>query len=145
MPGLIFIIEQSAIASVQKEYQALGVNLDKKQTDYILLAGVKMLGVAMVSMLAAILITLLSAKVAAELGKVVREKVYKIILSHADIKKFNHFNSTPVGYRYQISFSIFVDGNLSTFDSHEIADKLEDEIIEKIPSIYLVVIHVNPV
>ena len=74
-----------------------------------------------------------------------REKVYKIILSHADIKKFNHFNSTPVGYRYQISFSIFVDGNLSTFDSHEIADKLEDEIIEKIPSIYLVVIHVNPV
>ena len=71
--------------------------------------------------------------------------VYDIIFSHKEIKKINHFNSTPVGYRYQISFSIFVDGNLSTFDSHDIADRLEDEIIEKVPSIYLVVIHVNPI
>ena len=74
-----------------------------------------------------------------------RKKVYDIIMSHKEIKKINHFNSTPVGYRYQISFSIFVDGNLSTFESHDIADKLEDEIIDKIPSIYLVVIHVNPI
>ena len=54
------IIEQSAITTVQKEYQILGVDLDKNQNNYILLAGVEMLGVAMVSMLAAILITLLS-------------------------------------------------------------------------------------
>ena len=71
--------------------------------------------------------------------------VYDIIMSHEEIKRVNHFNSTPVGYRYQISFSIFVDGKMSTFDSHEIADKLEDEIIDKVPSIYLVVIHVNPI
>jgi len=73
-----------------------------------------------------------------------KEKVYKIINSHKEIKKIQHFNSTPVGYQYQISFTIFVDGNLSTFKSHEIANKLEKEIDNKIPEIYLTVIHVNP-
>jgi len=74
-----------------------------------------------------------------------KEKVYKIIKQHREIKKIQHFNSTPVGYQYQISFTIFVDGNLSTFESHEIANKLEKEIDKKIPEIYLTVIHVNPI
>ena len=51
-----------------------------------------------------------------------KSKVLEIIKSHDEIKGFRHFNSTPIGYKYQISFTIFVDGNLSTFDSHEIAD-----------------------
>ena len=72
-------------------------------------------------------------------------KVLKIINRHDEVLKINHFNSTPVGYRYQISFTIFVDGNLSTFDSHEIANTLEREIEREIPEIYLTVIHVNPV
>ena len=74
-----------------------------------------------------------------------KEKVYKIINKHKEIKKVQHFNSTPVGYQYQISFTIFVDGNLSTFESHEIANKLEKEIDKKLPEIYLTVIHVNPI
>ena len=53
---------------------------------------------------------------------------YKIIKNYPEIKRINHFNSTPVGYQYQISFTIFVDGNLTTFKSHEIANKLEKEI-----------------
>ena len=74
-----------------------------------------------------------------------KEKVYKVISAHKEIKKISHFNSTPVGYMYQISFTIFVDGNLSTFDSHEIANNLEKEIDKKFPEIYLTVIHVNPI
>ena len=69
-----------------------------------------------------------------------KEKVYKIINSHKEIKKVIHFNSTPVGYKYQISFTIYVDGNLSTFESHDIANNLEKEIINEIEEIYLVVI-----
>ena len=38
-----------------------------------------------------------------------------------------------------------MDGNLTTFESHEIADKLEKEITKKIDEIYLTVIHVNPI
>lgn len=73
-----------------------------------------------------------------------KDKVLKIIDKHKKIKKIRHFNSTPVGYKYQISVTIFVDGNLSTFESHHIADKLEKEIIKEIDEIYLAVIHVNP-
>lgn len=78
------------------------------------------------------------------LDNLTKEKVYKIINSHPEIKKIIHFNSTPVGYQYQISFTIYVDGNMSTFQSHEIANNLEKEIDKKIPEIYLTVIHVNP-
>ena len=74
----------------------------------------------------------------------IKDKVLKIIEEHKEIYRVNHFNATPVGYRYYISFTIFVDGNLSTFDSHEIANNLEEEIDEKVPEIYLSVIHVNP-
>lgn len=74
-----------------------------------------------------------------------RNEVYEIIDRHKEIKKVIHFNSTPVGYKYQISFTIYVDGNMSTFDSHNIANKLEKEIIKEIDEIYLVIIHVNPI
>ena len=73
-----------------------------------------------------------------------REEVYKVIKQHKEIKKVNHFNATPVGYQYQISFTIFVDGKMSTYDSHKIANDLEKEIDDKFPEIYLTVIHVNP-
>lgn len=74
-----------------------------------------------------------------------KQKVLEIIKKHPEVKKIQHFNSTPVGYKYQISFTIYVDGNLSTFESHEIANKLEKEIDNKIEEIYLTVIHVNPI
>ncbi len=74
-----------------------------------------------------------------------RNKVLEIVNNYEEIVKVQHFNATPVGYRYQISLTIFIDGNMSTYESHEVADKLEKEIIEKIDEIYLAVIHVNPI
>ena len=74
-----------------------------------------------------------------------KQKILDIVNNYPEIKKIQHFNSTPVGYKYQISFTIFVDGNLSTFESHEIANRLEEEIDEKIDEVYLTVIHVNPI
>ena len=74
-----------------------------------------------------------------------KKKVLDIIKKYDEIKKINHFNSTPIGYQYQISFTIFVDGNLSTYESHAIADRLEKEITKNNDDIYLTVIHVNPI
>lgn len=74
-----------------------------------------------------------------------KQKVLDTIKKHQEVKKINHFNSTPIGYQYQISFTIFVDGNLSTYESHAIADKLEKEITNNNDDIYLTVIHVNPI
>ena len=73
-----------------------------------------------------------------------KDEVYEIIKKYSEVKKVNHFNATPVGFKYQISFTIFVDGNLSTFESHEIANKIEREIEKEIEEVFLTVIHVNP-
>lgn len=73
-----------------------------------------------------------------------KKQVLDIINNNKEVKGFRHFTSIPVGYQYQVSFTIFVDGNLSTYDSHMIADKLEKEITTKVDEIYLVLIHVNP-
>ena len=80
-----------------------------------------------------------------EMNEEQRKEVYNIIKKYDSIKKVTHFNSTPVGYKYQISFSIFVDGNMTTKESHAIADKLEKEISDTLNDIYLTVIHVNPI
>lgn len=72
-------------------------------------------------------------------------KVYKIIERHKEIQKVSNFNSTPIGYLYQVSLIIYVDGNLTTFASHKIADKIEREITKEIEEIYIAVIHVNPI
>lgn len=74
-----------------------------------------------------------------------KEKVYNVIFGYKDVVNVSHFNSVPVGYQYQISFTIFVDGDLSTFESHDIANRLEKEIDKKFDEIYLTVIHVNPI
>ena len=89
------IIEQTAILSVQNEYKLLGENLDNKQNTYILMSGIQMLGIALISMLATILITLLSARVAATLGRNVREKVYKKVLSFSS-NEYRKFGSSSL-------------------------------------------------
>jgi len=79
------------------------------------------------------------------MDNITKDKVYEIIKKHKEVIKVHHFNATPVGYQYQISFTIYVDGNLPTFASHEIANYLEREIEKKIPEVYLSVVHVNPI
>ena len=73
-----------------------------------------------------------------------KEKVLEVVKKYQEVKKVNHFNATPVGYQYQISFTIFVDGTISTYASHDIANRIEREL-EKFDEIYLTVIHVNPI
>lgn len=73
-----------------------------------------------------------------------RSEVLKIIKKYPNVKHMSHFVATPVGYQYLISFTIYVDGNLSTYQSHKIANQIEQEL-KKLPEIYFVVIHVNPI
>ncbi|MBR4230840.1 MAG: cation transporter [Bacilli bacterium] len=78
------------------------------------------------------------------IGENGKQKVLDITSKYPQIKKIQHFNSTPIGYKYQISLTIFVDGDMSTYDSHKIADRLEKDICENIDDVYLAIIHVNP-
>ena len=73
-----------------------------------------------------------------------KEEILDITKKYKDIQKVDHFSSTPVGYKYLISLSIYIDGNMPTYDSHAIADKLEKEL-NALEPIYLAIIHVNPI
>lgn len=72
----------------------------------------------------------------------------KIILdlahSYKDIKKIDPISSAPVGYQYMVVLTIYVDGSMSTFDSHNLADSLENDIT-KLDKVYRTIIHVNPI
>lgn len=77
----------------------------------------------------------------------VDEKTKDIILdlahSYKDIKKIENITSSPVGYKYMIFLTIQVDGEMSTKDSHNLADCLEMDIT-KMEKVYKAIVHVEP-
>lgn len=85
------IKEQAAIASVKQVYINLGIDTDKIQNNYIIKTGLQMLGIALITMVCAVTIMLLSARVAAKLGKTLREKVFKKVtsFSNAELREFS--------------------------------------------------------
>jgi ATP-binding cassette, subfamily B, multidrug efflux pump len=80
------IITQSSIAFVKAEYQAQGIDIERVQQTYIFMAGLKMLGFALLGMLVAIIVTFLSCKVAATFSSDLRERVYKKVISFSSIE-----------------------------------------------------------
>jgi len=89
------IIEQSAIATIKQNYKNIGIDTDKIQNNYIFMAGLQMLGIAFISMGAAITIMLLSARVAATLGRTLRDKVFKKVMSFST-KEFREFSTASL-------------------------------------------------
>ncbi len=70
--------------------------------------------------------------------------ILDLIDSYAEIKNVDEIYSTPVGYQYIVTITIYVDGNMSTFDSHHIADSLEKNI-EGLDKIAKAIVHVHPI
>lgn len=78
----------------------------------------------------------------------VDEKTKNLILNltkkYKEIKDIKEIISTPVGDKYLIFITISLDGNMSTFDSHNLADSLENTINE-LDNVYKTVVHVDPI
>ena len=72
------------------------------------------------------------------------EKILELVKKYSEIKNVETFSSSPLGYQYLIVMTINIDGNISTFESHKIADNLEKEIL-KLDNIHAVHIHINPI
>ncbi|MCI8760248.1 MAG: ABC transporter ATP-binding protein [Clostridia bacterium] len=89
------IKEQAAVASVKELYKKIGVDTDKLQNNYILMAGLQMLGVASITMVSAISIMLLSSRVAAKLGKTLRDKVFKKVIRFSN-KELSEFSTASL-------------------------------------------------
>jgi len=78
----------------------------------------------------------------------VDDKTKNLILdiahSYKEIKKVENIVSTPVGDKYLIFLTIYLDGNMSTFDSHKLADDLEKNVTY-LDKVYKTVVHVEPI
>ena len=73
-----------------------------------------------------------------------KDLILDLAHSYKDIKKVDDLYSTPTGYQYAVFLTIYVDGNLSTFASHNLADSLEKDI-SKLEKVAKAIVHVNPI
>ena len=83
--------EQAAINFVKNEYQEIGIDTDKLQTNYIFVAGAKMLGVAVISMLATVAVGYIASRIGAGMSRSIRSDVFKKVVefSNVEFEKFS--------------------------------------------------------
>ncbi|MDU5020580.1 MAG: ABC transporter ATP-binding protein, partial [Clostridiales bacterium] len=89
------MVSQSAISYVKAEYKAIGMNVDKLQTNYIFKAGAIMLGIALISMVATVAVGYLGARVAAKLGRNLRKQVFGKVVSFSN-KEMDEFSTASL-------------------------------------------------
>lgn len=70
--------------------------------------------------------------------------ILDIVHSYKEIKEVKEIVSTPVGDKYLVFLTISLDGNMSTFESHKLADNLENDV-NALDKIYKTVVHVDPI
>ena len=73
-----------------------------------------------------------------------KDIILDLINNYKEIKSVDEISSTPIGYQYIVTVTISLDGNMSTFNSHHIADDLEKNI-EAMENIARAIVHVNPI
>lgn len=73
-----------------------------------------------------------------------KDIILDLVHNYKEIKSVESIYSTPSGYKYIIILTISVDGNMSTFDSHNLADSLERDI-KLLDNVANAIIHVEPV
>lgn len=89
------IITQSATIYVKEQYKNIGINTDKLQSNYVILAGAKMVGIALISMLATVIVSFIAARVGAALGRNLRKDVFKKVVSFSNAE-FDEFSTASL-------------------------------------------------
>lgn len=93
MPEML--VTQAAVAVMQQEYAALGMNANSIQTRYITAAGLKMLALALLSMVVAIFVGLLASKIGSGFSRDVRSEVFQKVVSFSN-SEFDQFSTASL-------------------------------------------------
>ncbi|MBQ4531078.1 MAG: ATP-binding cassette domain-containing protein [Lachnospiraceae bacterium] len=93
MEGLIG--ESVSTSFVKSSYEALGMDMDEIQINYLVTVGVKMLLLALLGMVAAITVTLLASRVAAVTSKDLRNKSFEKVVGFS-AAEMNHFSTASL-------------------------------------------------
>lgn len=79
----------------------------------------------------------------ASIDETTKDTILNVVRAYKEVKSIKNISSTPVGYQYLIVIIIEVDGEMTTYNSHKLADEVE-ESINKIDKVYKAVVHVEP-
>ena len=85
------VLDQASILGVINEYEKVGIDVSKIQTNYILVSGIKMILISLFIMAVAVLIGFIGSRLSATIGNTLRKKVFNKVLdlSKADIKNYS--------------------------------------------------------
>ena len=89
------MLDQAAITATKGELLAVGMKEDKIQNTYMVKTGLQMIAVALISMICAVSIMFLSSRVAAKLGRTLRDKIFKKVLSFST-EEFSNFSTASL-------------------------------------------------
>lgn len=73
-----------------------------------------------------------------------KDIIFDILHSYKEVKNVDSIYSTPVGSQFIVFITICLDGNLSTFDSHALANNIE-ETVSSLNNVYKTIVHVEPI
>ncbi len=84
-------IDQEAVQYIKTEYQVMGIDTNKLQTNYLITSGAKMLGVVLISVSSAIIGAFLASRAAAKIAMELRGTVFKKVVSFSnqELDKFS--------------------------------------------------------
>jgi cation diffusion facilitator family transporter len=74
----------------------------------------------------------------------IQKKIARITLNTRGVKAVHAIRSRYISSSIQIDMHIVVDGAISVLEGHTIADSVENNIIDGIPEVLDVVVHVDP-
>ena len=89
------MLTQSSIYAVKNEYEAIGINIEKLQNNYIFKSGAAMLGIALISLVATVAVGFLGARIAAGVGRSLRKDVFRKVVSFSNIE-FDKFSTASL-------------------------------------------------
>lgn len=89
------IMEQSAVYYVKNEYEKVGIDIDKLQTNYIFKSGAIMIGIALISMAATVTVGFIAAKIAAGMGRNIRKDVFRKVVGFSNVE-FDKFSTASL-------------------------------------------------
>lgn len=73
-----------------------------------------------------------------------KDLILDIIHTYKEIKKVENISSSPVGAQHIIFITVCLDGNMTTFESHSLANNIE-ETVNKLDNVYKTIVHVEPI
>ncbi|MDP4120997.1 MAG: ABC transporter ATP-binding protein, partial [Bacillota bacterium] len=89
------MIKQMDAAYNKNEYQTIGLDVDKMQTDYIKMACLKMIAFAFASVSCALIVAFLGSKIAASFSRNIRKSLYSKVI-HFSSKEQNKFGTASL-------------------------------------------------